>query len=116
MKLECEHPHLVPGMSARGWGLPWELPACRCLREGESAESPFPGIPESACVCACPHTGKLFLLESQNGSQGLDLEEARLSCRSRGAHLASAEELQRVVQDCSFAVCATGWLADGAVG
>ncbi|XP_066100404.1 sushi domain-containing protein 5 [Saccopteryx bilineata] len=60
--------------------------------------------------------GKLFVLESQNGSQGLELEAARLSCRSRGAHLVSAEELQRVVQDCAFAVCTTGWLADGTLG
>ncbi|XP_040595825.1 sushi domain-containing protein 5 isoform X3 [Mesocricetus auratus] len=60
--------------------------------------------------------GKLFLLESQNGSQGFDLEAARLSCRSRGAHLVSAAELKRVVQDCAFAVCTTGWLADGTLG
>ncbi|KAM6177380.1 sushi domain-containing protein 5 [Erethizon dorsatum] len=57
--------------------------------------------------------GKLFVLESQNGSQGLDLEAARFSCKSRGAHLVSADELRRVVQDCAFAVCTTGWLADG---
>ncbi|XP_005265091.1 sushi domain-containing protein 5 isoform X1 [Homo sapiens] len=60
--------------------------------------------------------GKFFVLESQNGSQGLQLEAARLSCKSRGAHLASADELRRVVQDCSFAVCTTGWLADGTLG
>ncbi|XP_059520148.1 sushi domain-containing protein 5 [Myotis daubentonii] len=60
--------------------------------------------------------GKLFVLESQNGSLGLDLEAARLSCKSRGAHLVSAEELRRVVQDCTSAVCATGWLADGTLG
>ncbi|XP_008576307.1 PREDICTED: sushi domain-containing protein 5 [Galeopterus variegatus] len=60
--------------------------------------------------------GKLFVLESQNGSQGLELEVARLSCRSRGAHLVSADELRRVVQDCAFAVCTTGWLADGTLG
>ncbi|KAL1781318.1 sushi domain-containing protein 5 [Sigmodon hispidus] len=60
--------------------------------------------------------GKLFLLESQNGSQGLDLETARLSCRNRGAHLVSAGELKRVVQDCAFPVCTTGWLADGTLG
>ncbi|XP_053455903.1 sushi domain-containing protein 5 isoform X2 [Nycticebus coucang] len=60
--------------------------------------------------------GKLFVLESQNGSQGLELEAARLSCKSRGAHLVSAEELRRVVQDCAFAVCTTGWLADGTLG
>ncbi|XP_012661066.1 sushi domain-containing protein 5 [Otolemur garnettii] len=60
--------------------------------------------------------GKLFVLESQNGSQGLDLEAARLSCKSRGAHLVSADELRKVVQDCAFAVCTTGWLADGTLG
>lgn len=60
--------------------------------------------------------GKLFVLKSQNGSQGLELEAARLSCKSRGAHLVSADELRRVVEDCSFAVCATGWLADGTLG
>ncbi|KAI5945019.1 Sushi domain-containing protein 5 [Manis javanica] len=60
--------------------------------------------------------GKLFVLESQDGSQGLELEAARLSCRSRDAHLVSADELRRVVQDCASAVCATGWLADGTLG
>ncbi|XP_059243933.1 sushi domain-containing protein 5 isoform X2 [Mustela nigripes] len=60
--------------------------------------------------------GKLFVLESQNGSQGLELEVAQLSCKSRGAHLVSAEELRTVVQDCAFAVCTTGWLADGTLG
>ncbi|XP_021491421.2 sushi domain-containing protein 5 [Meriones unguiculatus] len=60
--------------------------------------------------------GKLFMLEAQNGSQGLDLDAARLSCRSRGAHLVSAGELKRVVQDCAFGVCTTGWLADGTLG
>ncbi|KAG8521604.1 Sushi domain-containing protein 5, partial [Galemys pyrenaicus] len=60
--------------------------------------------------------GKLFVLESLNGSQGLQLEAARLSCKSQGAHLVSAAELQRVVQDCASAVCTTGWLADGALG
>ncbi|XP_055414185.1 sushi domain-containing protein 5 [Bubalus kerabau] len=63
-----------------------------------------------------PANGKLFVLESQNGSQGLALEAARLSCRSRGAHLVSADELRRVVQDCALAVCTTGWLADGTLG
>lgn len=55
-------------------------------------------------------------MEAQNGSQGLDLDEARQSCKSRGAHLVSAGELKRVVQDCAFAVCTTGWLADGTLG
>ncbi|KAM9187434.1 sushi domain-containing protein 5 isoform 2-T2 [Dugong dugon] len=60
--------------------------------------------------------GKLFVLESGNGSEALALEAARLSCRSRGAHLVSADELRRMVQDCTFAVCTTGWLADGTLG
>ncbi|XP_055985543.1 sushi domain-containing protein 5 [Sorex fumeus] len=60
--------------------------------------------------------GKLFVLESPNGSLGLQLEAARLSCKGRGAHLVSADELRRVVQDCAFSVCTTGWLADGTLG
>ncbi|XP_077610631.1 sushi domain-containing protein 5 [Crocuta crocuta] len=60
--------------------------------------------------------GQLFVLEAQNGSQGLALEAARLSCQRRGAQLASADELRRVVQDCAVAVCTTGWLADGTLG
>ncbi|KAM9601361.1 sushi domain-containing protein 5 [Trichechus inunguis] len=60
--------------------------------------------------------GKLFVLESGNGSEALALEAARLSCRSRGAHLVSADELRRMVRDCTFAVCTTGWLADGTLG
>lgn len=88
----------------------------RYLPKGEFAEIQFPWILEPACVGACPHTGKFFVLESQNGSRGLDLEAAWLSCKSRGAHLASADELRRVVQDCALAVCTTGWLADGNLG
>ena len=95
----------------------WERPqSSQVCARGVSAEVKFPWILESACVHACPHTGKLFVLESQNGSQGLALEAARLSCRSRGAHLVSADELRRVVQDCALAVCTTGWLADGTLG
>ncbi|XP_045153611.1 sushi domain-containing protein 5, partial [Echinops telfairi] len=60
--------------------------------------------------------GKLFVLESLNGSQGLTLEAARFSCRSRGAHLVSADELRRVIKDCAFPVCTTGWLEDGSLG
>ncbi|KFO30924.1 Sushi domain-containing protein 5 [Fukomys damarensis] len=64
----------------------------------------------------CVFQGKIFMLDSQNASQGLDLEAARLSCKSRGAHLVSADELRRGVQDCALAVCTTGWLADGTLG
>ncbi|XP_029442943.1 sushi domain-containing protein 5 [Rhinatrema bivittatum] len=60
--------------------------------------------------------GKLFRLESKNGSQGLDLLMAQKSCAALGSHLATAEELQRAMQDCSFTVCTRGWLADGTVG
>ncbi|XP_040859857.1 sushi domain-containing protein 5 [Ochotona curzoniae] len=60
--------------------------------------------------------GKLFVLEAPPGSGGLGLEAARLSCQSRDAHLVSADELRRVVRDCTLAVCATGWLADGTLG
>uniref|UniRef100_F6QZI7 Sushi domain containing 5 n=1 Tax=Monodelphis domestica TaxID=13616 RepID=F6QZI7_MONDO len=60
--------------------------------------------------------GKLFVLESWNGSQGLDLAVAQASCAASGAHLATAVELRRAVLECSFATCTTGWLADGTVG
>ncbi|XP_020843063.1 sushi domain-containing protein 5 [Phascolarctos cinereus] len=60
--------------------------------------------------------GKLFVLESWNGSQGLDLSVAQASCAASGAHLATAAELRRAVLECSFATCTTGWLADGTVG
>uniref|UniRef100_A0A8C5JVP5 Sushi domain containing 5 n=1 Tax=Jaculus jaculus TaxID=51337 RepID=A0A8C5JVP5_JACJA len=66
--------------------------------------------------CPARADGKLFVLQSQNSTRGLDLETARLSCRSKGAHLVSADELRSVIQDCAFAVCATGWLADGTLG
>lgn len=75
----------------------------------------FPGV--SACTCiSLSHAGKLFVLEAPPGSGGLGLEAARLSCQSRDAHLVSADELRRVVRDCTLAVCATGWLADGTLG
>ncbi|XP_025059895.1 sushi domain-containing protein 5 [Alligator sinensis] len=60
--------------------------------------------------------GKLFALGSRNSSQGLDLAAAQKSCADLGARLATAEELRRAVLDCSFAVCARGWLADGTIG
>nr|XP_023410571.1 sushi domain-containing protein 5 [Loxodonta africana] len=84
--------------------------------ESKFAEIKFLGILESACVCARLYTGKLFVLESWNGSQSLALEAAQLSCRSRGAHLVSADELRRMIQDCAVTVCTTGWLADGTLG
>ncbi|KAM6451201.1 sushi domain-containing protein 5 isoform 2-T2 [Liasis olivaceus] len=60
--------------------------------------------------------GKLFALGPRNSSQNLDLAMAQQLCATVGAHLASAEELRRAVRDCSFAVCTSGWLADGSIG
>ncbi|XP_007426338.1 sushi domain-containing protein 5 [Python bivittatus] len=60
--------------------------------------------------------GKLFVLGPRNSSQNLDLAMAQQLCATVGAHLASAEELRRAVRDCSFAVCTSGWLADGSIG
>ncbi|XP_063158112.1 sushi domain-containing protein 5 [Candoia aspera] len=60
--------------------------------------------------------GKLFALGPRNSSQNLDLAMAQQLCATVGAHLASAEELGRAVRDCSFAVCTSGWLADGSIG
>ncbi|NXI61649.1 SUSD5 protein, partial [Anseranas semipalmata] len=60
--------------------------------------------------------GKVFVLESKNNSQGLDLAEAEKACVDLSARLATAEELKRAVLDCSFAGCTTGWLSDGSTG
>ncbi|XP_042327157.1 sushi domain-containing protein 5 [Sceloporus undulatus] len=60
--------------------------------------------------------GKLFALGPRNGSQSLDFAMAQQTCAALGAHLASPEELRKTIRDCSFAVCTTGWLADGTVG
>ncbi|XP_078544463.1 sushi domain-containing protein 5 [Lissotriton helveticus] len=60
--------------------------------------------------------GKLFTVESKNGSQGLDLAGAQSSCGAQGSRLATAEELRRAVQECPFTVCTRGWLADATIG
>ncbi|NWX14532.1 SUSD5 protein, partial [Aegotheles bennettii] len=60
--------------------------------------------------------GKVFVLESKNNSQVLDLAEAEKACVDLSARLATAEELRRAVLDCSFAGCTTGWLAGGSTG
>ncbi|XP_038625660.1 sushi domain-containing protein 5 [Tachyglossus aculeatus] len=60
--------------------------------------------------------GKVFMLESRNGSWGLDLPAARDLCGSLGARLATTEELRRAVLHCAFSVCSGGWLADGTIG
>ncbi|XP_030059224.1 sushi domain-containing protein 5 [Microcaecilia unicolor] len=60
--------------------------------------------------------GKLFTVDSKNGTQGLDLLMAQKSCAMLGSRLATAEELQRAVLDCSFNICTKGWLADGITG
>ncbi|NXS58887.1 SUSD5 protein, partial [Brachypteracias leptosomus] len=60
--------------------------------------------------------GKVFVLESKNNSQGLDLAEAEKACVDLSARLATAEELKRAVLDCSFAGCTKGWLAGGSAG
>ncbi|KAJ1199608.1 hypothetical protein NDU88_003441 [Pleurodeles waltl] len=60
--------------------------------------------------------GKLYTVESKNGSQGLDLVGAQSSCGALGSRLATAEELRRAVQECPFTECTRGWLADTTVG
>lgn len=88
----------------------------RCLVKHDFYESQCAQTLNMAFACACLSSGKLFVLESPNSSLGLQLEAARSSCKDRGAHLVSADELRRVVQDCAFSVCTTGWLADGTLG
>ncbi|KAK6491682.1 sushi domain-containing protein 5-like [Huso huso] len=60
--------------------------------------------------------GKVFMLESRNGSQGMDLATAQGACESQGARLAMPEELRRAVIECSFTACTRGWLADTNLG
>ncbi|XP_064410179.1 sushi domain-containing protein 5 [Latimeria chalumnae] len=60
--------------------------------------------------------GKVFTIESENGSQGLDLAGAQASCAAYGARLATAKELKQAVQECSFTACTRGWLADSTIG
>ncbi|XP_053323630.1 sushi domain-containing protein 5 [Spea bombifrons] len=60
--------------------------------------------------------GRLFTLESLNGTQSFDLEAARRSCDLERSRLATAEELRLAVLECSFNDCTKGWLANGVVG
>ncbi|KAK1172305.1 sushi domain-containing protein 5-like [Acipenser oxyrinchus oxyrinchus] len=60
--------------------------------------------------------GKVFMLESRNGSQGMDLATAQGACESQGARLAMPDELRRAVIECSFTACTRGWLADTNLG
>ncbi|MGH0122713.1 UNVERIFIED_CONTAM: hypothetical protein FKN15_006805 [Acipenser sinensis] len=60
--------------------------------------------------------GKVFMLESRNGSQRMDLATAQGACESQGARLAMPEELRRAVIECSFTACTRGWLADTNLG
>ncbi|MGH0164333.1 UNVERIFIED_CONTAM: hypothetical protein FKN15_001982 [Acipenser sinensis] len=59
---------------------------------------------------------KVFMLESRNGSQRMDLATAQGACESQGARLAMPEELRRAVIECSFTACTRGWLADTNLG
>ncbi|MBN3291769.1 SUSD5 protein, partial [Polypterus senegalus] len=60
--------------------------------------------------------GKVFTVESKEGSQGMNLAEAQEACRDHGARLASADDLKRAVEQCSFMACSRGWLVDATVG
>ncbi|MBN3271115.1 SUSD5 protein, partial [Polyodon spathula] len=72
---------------------------------------------ESKAGCSfSSSTGKVFMLESRNGSQGMDLATAQGACESQGARLAMPEELRRAVIECSFTACTRGWLAGTNLG
>ncbi|XP_069469233.1 sushi domain-containing protein 5 [Ambystoma mexicanum] len=60
--------------------------------------------------------GKLFIVESKNGSQELDLLGARRECGAVGSRLATADELRLAVRECSLDACVRGWLSDSTVG
>ncbi|XP_041046133.1 sushi domain-containing protein 5 [Carcharodon carcharias] len=60
--------------------------------------------------------GKMFVLRPQNGTTRWDMTTAQGLCREQGARLATAEELRRAVEECSFTECTTGWIAGNRIG
>ncbi|XP_035284408.1 sushi domain-containing protein 5 [Anguilla anguilla] len=60
--------------------------------------------------------GRVFLLESGNVTDVGNERLAKGTCSSQGARLASADELRHAVTECSFSVCARGWLAGPSIG
>ncbi|MBN3307668.1 SUSD5 protein, partial [Amia calva] len=67
------------------------------------------------CVCASA-AGRVFILESENGSEELDEAAARGACDAHGARLATLDELKRAVTQCAFTACTRGWLAGPNIG
>nr|XP_015212301.1 PREDICTED: sushi domain-containing protein 5 [Lepisosteus oculatus] len=60
--------------------------------------------------------GRVFIVESKSGSEGLDAEAAQRACDSEGGRLASVEDLRQAVAECSFTACTRGWLAGPTIG
>uniref|UniRef100_UPI00398F3352 sushi domain-containing protein 5 n=1 Tax=Pristiophorus japonicus TaxID=55135 RepID=UPI00398F3352 len=60
--------------------------------------------------------GKMFVLRPKNGTAQWDVTAARGLCTEQGARLATAEELQRAVEECAFTECTTGWIAGNRIG
>ncbi|MBN3325933.1 SUSD5 protein, partial [Atractosteus spatula] len=67
-------------------------------------------------VSLCCAAGRVFIVESKSGSEGLDAEAAQRACDSEGGRLASVEDLRQAVAECSFTACMRGWLAGPTIG
>ncbi|XP_055490629.1 sushi domain-containing protein 5 [Leucoraja erinacea] len=60
--------------------------------------------------------GRMFVLQPKNGTMQWDISAAQGLCVEQGARLATAEELQRAVDECAFTECTSGWIADNQIG
>ncbi|XP_030644424.1 uncharacterized protein susd5, partial [Chanos chanos] len=63
--------------------------------------------------------GRVFLLELQSGSETgseEEFEEAKELCAAHGSRVASGVELRHAAVECSFSVCARGWLDGHRIG
>ncbi|XP_078253715.1 sushi domain-containing protein 5 isoform X2 [Rhinoraja longicauda] len=60
--------------------------------------------------------GRMFVLHLKNGDMQWDISAAQGLCVEQGARLATAEELQRAVDECAFTECTSGWIADNQIG
>ncbi|XP_051879494.1 sushi domain-containing protein 5 isoform X2 [Pristis pectinata] len=58
----------------------------------------------------------MFVLHPRDGNAQWNMSSAEGLCMEQGARLATAEELQRAVEECAFMECTTGWIAANQIG
>ncbi|XP_072126162.1 sushi domain-containing protein 5 isoform X1 [Mobula birostris] len=69
-----------------------------------------------ACGARVRAHGRMFVLHARDENMQWDMSTAEGLCMEQGAHLATAEELQRSVEECAFMECTTGWIAGNQIG